>query len=70
MIINKSSIFNTILLTLSFHSMVLSQSIVTKESYDRRFTPPEIGLPQIGSSSLLASRNLHDMVCTDHNFHV
>ena len=46
MIINKSSIFNTILLALFFHSMVLSQSIVTKESYDRRFTPPEIGLPE------------------------
>jgi hypothetical protein len=46
MIINKSSIFNAILLALFFHSTVLSQSIVTKESYDRRFTPPEIGIPE------------------------
>ena len=46
MIINKSPIFNIVLLVLFFHSIVLSQSIITKEKYENRFTPPEIGLPE------------------------
>ena len=29
-----------------FCSLLFSQSIVTQESYDSRFTPPEIGLPE------------------------
>ena len=29
-----------------FSSLLFSQSIVTQESYDSRFTPPEIGLPE------------------------
>ncbi len=46
MLLNKSLIIRTILMTLFCHSMVLCQSVVTKESYDNRFAPQEIGLPE------------------------
>ena len=38
--------FKRIVIFSLFSSLLFSQSIVTQESYDSRFTPPEIGLPE------------------------
>lgn len=46
MIIDKSHLFKLFLMKITFFSFVQSQSIVTQESYDSRFTPREIGLPE------------------------
>jgi hypothetical protein len=46
MLKNKSSVFKTIFTILILNSIVFCQSVVTQESYDKRFTPPEIGLPE------------------------
>ena len=45
MLFKKLSMFYAFLMIILFHSIVFSQSIVTKESSENRFTPPEIGLP-------------------------
>jgi|TARA_B100001093_G_C26848241_1_gene1023860 hypothetical protein len=45
MYFKKLSMFYAFLMIILFHSIVFSQSIVTKESSENRFTPPEIGLP-------------------------
>ena len=45
MYLKKLSMFYAFLMIILFHSIVFSQSIVTKESSENRFTPPEIGLP-------------------------
>jgi len=44
--IDKSHLFKLFLMKITFFSFVQSQSIVTQESYDSRFTPREIGLPE------------------------
>ena len=44
--IDKSYLFKLFLMKITFFSFVQSQSIVTQESYDSRFTPREIGLPE------------------------
>ena len=44
--IDKSHLFKLFLVKITFFSFVQSQSIVTQESYDSRFTPREIGLPE------------------------
>lgn len=42
----KSSNFRIFVMLNLFCTLLCSQSIVTQESYDSRFTPPEIGLPE------------------------
>ena len=44
--IDKSYLFRLFLAKMIFLSFAQSQSIVTQESYDSRFTPREIGLPE------------------------
>ena len=44
--IDKSHLLKLFLMKITFFSFVQSQSIVTQESYDSRFTPREIGLPE------------------------
>ena len=46
MILNKIYYLKVFLLIGLSISLANSQSIVTKEAYDSRFTPPEIGLPE------------------------
>ena len=42
----KTPYFKKIIIINLLGSLLFSQSIVTQESYDSRFTPPEIGLPE------------------------
>ena len=42
----KTLYFKKIIIISFFGSLLFSQSIVTQESYDSRFTPPEIGIPE------------------------
>lgn len=46
MTIIKSFNFRIFVILNLFCTLLFSQSIVTQESYDSRFTPPEIGLPE------------------------
>ena len=46
MIFNKILYLRIFFISSLFISLAFSQSIVTQEAYDSRFTPPEIGLPE------------------------
>ena len=46
MMFNKILYLRIFLISSLFISLAFSQSIVTQEAYDSRFTPPKIGLPE------------------------